>query len=89
MSFFVVLFVILPLVLIFYLVIKYQRTIMAFYWLRQQHKEAKMRQEAEADRQERVRKRTHPEQTSVEMIQDASIDLEGGEYIDYEEVSDR
>lgn len=86
MSFFFLLFIVLPLVLIIAMVIKYQRTIKSVYKLRQQQQEARRQQEAEAERQERVRKRTNPSQSSVEMIEDANLDLEGGEYVDYEEV---
>lgn len=66
--------------------IKHRRTLITAYKLKQQYQEAQRRAEEEQQRQERVRKNTSPPQSSVEMIDDAALDLEGGEYVDYEEI---
>lgn len=60
---------------------------MKVYKMRSNLKEAQRQADEEA-RKERVRKRTNPDHSSVDMIQDASIDLEGGEYVDYEDVKE-
>lgn len=75
-----------PLLLILYLGYKYRRALLSAYKIREQYREAERRAEEEQQRQERVRKNTEPPQSSVEMIDDAALDLEGGEYVDFEEV---
>lgn len=58
----------------------------AAYRLKQAHDSQRKAYEEDRAREDRARKRTDPEQSSVEMINDAHLDLEGGEYVDYEEV---
>lgn len=48
--------------------------------------EARQRYEEEQQSRERARRTEDPDQTSVERIHEANLDLEGGEYVDYEEV---
>ncbi|MDO5017062.1 MAG: DUF4834 domain-containing protein [Porphyromonas sp.] len=75
-----------PLLLIVYMVIRYRRALVTAYKVREQYKEAKRKAEEERQRQERVRRTTNPNQSTVEMIDDAALDLEGGEYVDFEEI---
>lgn len=85
MSFFIFI-LLLPLIIILYFLIINWRSVRAAYKLKQAHDSQRKAYEEEKAREERARKHTHPEQSSVEMINDAHLDLEGGEYIDYEEV---
>lgn len=78
----------LPLILIVIFAIKYWRTILSVYKLRQHYKAAQKSAEEEQARRERVRKQTEEAPSSVEMIDNASLDLEGGEYVEYEEIED-
>lgn len=84
----VILFVLVPLALLLFFIIKHQKTLHNIYKIRQQQKEAQERAEEERQRQERVRRHTHPEQSSVDLIKGTHMDLDGGEYVDFEEVSD-
>lgn len=88
MGSFLLFILLLPLLLIFYFAFVYRRTLVKAYKMREQYKEAQRQAEEERDRQERVRKQTDPEQSSVERIKDASIDLESGEYVDFEEIKE-
>lgn len=76
------------LVLLFWVVFRYRNALSAVFQLRKNYKKAQRNAQEEAERYEKVRRHTHPKQTSVEMIDDAALDLDGGEYVDYEEVHD-
>ncbi|MDN4753494.1 DUF4834 family protein [Porphyromonadaceae bacterium W3.11] len=84
--YFFLLIILLPIILVAYLLIKNWRLVRAAYKINQTQKAQKKQYQEEQERSERVRKRTRPEQSSVELINDAHLDLEGGEYVDYEEV---
>lgn len=86
MGFFFFIFALLPLVAIIYLIVKHQRTIKQVYDARKAYRQAQERAAEEQERQERVRRRTHPEQSSVDLIQETRQDLDGGEYVEFEEV---
>lgn len=77
----------LPLILIVIFAIKYRRALLSVYKLKKHYKEAQKSAEERA-RRERVRRQTDDAPSSVEMIDNASLDLEGGEYVEYEEVED-
>lgn len=87
MGFFLFLLIV-PLLFLLYIVFVYRKSLVKAYKMREQYKEAQKRAQEEQERQERVRRQTDPEQTSVERIKDASLDLEGGEYVDFEEVKE-
>ncbi|MBR8702936.1 DUF4834 family protein [Porphyromonas levii] len=88
MGSFILFILLLPLLLLLYFAFVYRRSLLGIYRMREQYKEAQRQAEEEQERRERVRKQTEPEQSSVERIKDASIDLDGGEYVDYEEVKE-
>lgn len=88
MGSFLLFLLLLPIIILLYLAFVYRKTLVKAYKMREQYKEAQRQAQEEKERQERVRKQTDPEQSSVERIKDASIDLEGGEYVDFEEVKD-
>lgn len=84
--YFLLLIILLPIILVFYLLIRNWRLVRAAYKINQTQKAQRKQYEEEKERSERVRKRTRPEQSSVELINEARLDLEGGEYVDYEEI---
>ena len=77
-----------PLILIVIFAIKYRRALLSVYKLKKHYKEAQKSAEEERARRERVRRQTDDAPSSVEMIDNASLDLEGGEYVEYEEIED-
>lgn len=89
MGSFILFLLLLPLFVIIYIALVYRKSLVKMYKMREQYKEAQRQAEEEQERQERVRKQTDPEQSSVEKIKDATIDLKGGEYVDYEEVREQ
>lgn len=82
------LILLLPIFYLIYLLIKYRQQVLTVWRMQQLHKEQKARYEEEQKRQERVRRRAHPEQSSVELIEEAKLDLDGGEFVDYEEIEE-
>lgn len=82
------LLLIILLLLFVYVLYSYRRVLLGAYKLHKGFKQAKQEAEEERKRQERVRRHTAPPQSSVDMIDDAALDLEGGEYVDYEEVKE-
>ncbi|MDO5035660.1 MAG: DUF4834 domain-containing protein [Porphyromonas sp.] len=80
-----IIFVLLPLYFIIRIYLRHQETIKKVYRLRKEQQAAAEREREERERRERVRRTTDPDQTTVERIQDTSVDLDGGEYVNYEE----
>ena len=82
--------ILIPLLLLGYFFVKYfsfirtvHRTIKTQRDFSRRYREQQERQQQESRRSAEPR---DPEQTSVDRINDASIDLEGGEYVEYEDV---
>lgn len=86
MLFWFIIFIIIPLIVILYLLFRYRDLVLKAYKVSQAQKQAKREQAEERARQERVKRNTNPDQSSVEVLRDALIDYEGGEYVEYEEV---
>lgn len=74
------------LIFIIYLIWRMWPLIKAISKAKNMHAEAQQRYEEEQERRERERQTINPDQSSVEKLQEANLDLEGGEYVDYEEV---
>lgn len=83
---FLLLIILLPLFFVAYLLIRNWKIVQAAYRFNQSQQAQRRQYEEEQKRQERIKKQTDPEQSSVERINDAHLDLEGGEYVDYEEL---
>lgn len=61
---------------------------MTVWRMQQEHRAQQARHAEEQARQERARQRAEPTQSSVEMIEEAKLDLDGGEFVDFEEIKD-
>lgn len=79
-------FGILFLIFIIYLIWRMWPLITAIYKAKKMHDQAQQQYEEELKQREKARRTEDPEQSSVDRIHEANLDLDGGEYVEYEEI---
>lgn len=74
--------------LIAYVIIRFFSVFKKIYLLFKAQREMRQTFEEQQRSREAEQQTASPEQSSVDRIHDANMDLKGGEYIDYEEVKE-
>lgn len=68
------------------IIIRNRNTIRRIYKFNRGVKEQQRYFEEEQNRRSQARETVHPKQSSVERIEEANLDLNGGEYVDFEDL---